>query len=202
MHKKSVEKDPSLKQLYTKLKSQYPRSIGIYDFVKWTSENPSVLSPLLMLQLHIRLQILGENFWKSYAEDRAENEEQSNPYYLKKLQKFVIDKNNKFKEKKLAVEREKKRLSRIGKGEAGDHRDNVTRKESIFLAYFNLKAISRRRLTSYIQRDMKNDAEAAKIRRRRSYAKKPKLVKKDKQEKGNKSKKSKKRVGPMAAKNQ
>lgn len=139
MHCKKVDKDPALTAVYTKMRKELGNAFTIHEFNKWTAANPHVVSPVMMLQLHIRLQIIGETFWSKLALQRKQHPEQGQLDYVKKLQDFVIRKNDIFKEKLAMEEAERRRLSRLGRGRMGDCRDNVTRKQSVLLGYFNMK---------------------------------------------------------------
>jgi hypothetical protein len=140
MHCKKVDRDPALSAVYLRMRKELGNSFTIHEFNKWTATNPHVVTPIMMLQLHIRLQIIGEPFWAKLAVQRKEHPEQGQLDYVKKLQHAVIDKNEAFKER-LAIEKaEQRRLARRGLGKMGDYRDNVTRKQSVLLSYFNLKS--------------------------------------------------------------
>lgn len=139
MHCKKIDKDPALTAVYTKMRKELGNAFSIHEFNKWTAANPHVVSPVMMLQLHIRLQIIGEAFWSKLALERKEHPEQGQLDYVKKLQDFVIRKNDVFKEKLAMEEAERRRLSRLGRGRMGDCRNNVTRKQSVLLGYFNMK---------------------------------------------------------------
>lgn len=140
MHCKKVDRDPALSAVYLRMRKELGNSFTIHEFNKWTAANPHVVTPIMMLQLHIRLQIIGEPFWAKLAVQRKEHPEQGQLDYVKKLQHAVIDKNEAFKER-LAIEKaEQRRLARRGLGKMGDYRDNVTRKQSVLLSYFNMKS--------------------------------------------------------------
>eukprot|EP01033_Poteriospumella_lacustris_P000138 gene138-88_t len=139
MHCKKIDKDPALTAVYNKMRKELGNAFTIHEFNKWTAANPHVVSPVMMLQLHIRLQIIGETFWSKLALQRKEHPEQGQLDYVKKLQDFVIRKNDIFKEKLAMEEAERRRMSRLGRGRMGDCRNNVTRKQSVLLGYFNMK---------------------------------------------------------------
>lgn len=94
-----------------------------------------------MLQLHLRLQVIGEPFWKKLSDVRMADANQSRLDYVKQLQKKVTAKNNAFLAKLAAEERERRRMSRIGfgKGGIGQGRDVVARRQSVLLGFFSLK---------------------------------------------------------------
>lgn len=139
MHSKKIDKDPSIANVYAKMRKELGHTLTITDFTKWTAANPFVVAPVMMLQLHIRLQIIGEPFWAKLALQRKEHPEQGKLDYVKHLQTDIVSRNDVFRQRKLAEEIERRRLSRLGKGRMGDGRDNITRKQSLLLDYFNLK---------------------------------------------------------------
>lgn len=139
MHCKKIDRDPALQGVYLKMRKELGNAFTIHEFNKWTAANSHVVTPIMMLQLHIRLQIIGEPFWAKLAIMRKEHQEQGQLDYVKKLQDFVITKNEAFKQKLLLQEAERRRLERLGRGKMGDCRDNVTRKQSVLLGYFNMK---------------------------------------------------------------
>lgn len=139
MHKRKVEKDPALQILYNKLCREYGPLISLTDFVKFNTANPSLTSPLMMLQLHIRRQIIGEKFWEKLTIQRSEHWEQKQLDYVKKLQAKVLANKDAYRKRLAAEEAERRRLSRLGRGELGDCRDNIVRTESRLMSFFNLK---------------------------------------------------------------
>lgn len=139
MHKRKIDKDPILQSIYAKFRREFPPNITLQDFVRFTSANPSITSPLMMLQLHIRRQILGEAFWERLTKQRSANEEQSELDYIKRLQASVMRHNAAFAKRQQAEEAERIRLARLGRGAEGDCRDNIQRKESRLLSFFGMK---------------------------------------------------------------
>ena len=142
MHLKKIDKDPNLHSVYNQLRKDLSHKLSIEEFNRWTASNPSVTAPLMMLQLHIRLQIIGEKFWCKLAEMRKEDSKQGRLNYVKDLQRQIVTKNRKFREKQQAEEKERQRLKRLEKGCHGGVKENVQRKESILLRHFNLKQLS------------------------------------------------------------
>lgn len=155
LHNKRVDKDPSLMMVYQRAKNELNNKITLQQFVLWVARNPSVTSPLMMLQLHIRSQIIGRNFWMKLTEQRKNNQEQSQIGYVEELKKTIISQNNLFRERLIQEEKEKRRLSRRGKGQNGDKRDKIIRQESMLLGYFSLKQVSFKRPTPNQRKKMK-----------------------------------------------
>lgn len=52
------------------LKNNFGGEISMSDFCNWILLNPSVLSPVLVLQLKLRRGIIGEGFWVTLSEER------------------------------------------------------------------------------------------------------------------------------------
>lgn len=145
MHLKKIDKDPNLQGVYNQLRKDLSHKLSIEEFNRWTAANPSVTAPLMMLQLHIRLQIIGESFWVKLSEQRKQDPKQGRLTYVKDLQRQIVAKNRRFREKQQAEEKEKQRLMRLEQGRHGGVKENVQRKESILMKHFNLKRLSIRR---------------------------------------------------------
>jgi len=142
MHKKKIEKDPALGVMMGYVKKDLNRAVSLPEFTKWCQSNPSILTPLRMLQLHLRFQIIGPNFWTHMTEQRRAHPEMGAMDYLPKLQKRVIAETKFFINQGIIDKDERRRMSRRGKGPDGDHRDNVTRKQSFLVNYFQLSRYS------------------------------------------------------------
>jgi hypothetical protein len=145
LHNKKIDKDPSLHAVFNKMKKDLSAHLNIVQFNKWTAANPSVTSPIMMLQLHIRLQIIGEPFWDKLTRARQDHPEQGKLDYVNRLQEFVINENRAFKEKMEHDAAKKQYLKKMKKkGKMDDGRDNITRKQSVVLEFFNMKRLSQR----------------------------------------------------------
>jgi hypothetical protein len=139
MHKKNVDLDPSLLTIFLRLKKDYNGLLTMAEFCRWTYTNPSVTTPLMMLQLHLRMQIIGEAFWMRMSNERRLHDEQGRLDFVKRLQADVVAKNEGYKRRLQSIQDEKNRMERRGISKSGDGRDNVTRKESVLLGYYRLK---------------------------------------------------------------
>lgn len=144
MHKKKIEKDPGLRDMMGYIKKDLNRAITIKDFTEWCHKYPSVLTPLRMLQTHLRFQIIGPNFWTKMTEKRRSHPEMGKYDFLPQLQQRVIAQTKFFINQGNVDIVERKRQSRRGKGPNGDHRDNITRKQSLLVSYFQLSRYSLR----------------------------------------------------------
>ena len=142
MHKKSIERDPSLHEVMNFIKKDLNRAITIKDFTEWTRSYPSVLTPLRMLQTHLRSQIIGPKFWTKLTEQRRGHPEMGQFDFIVQLQMRVLAQNRFFQNKGLIDARQLRILNRRGKGPDGDRRDNTTRKASILVGYFKLSRFS------------------------------------------------------------
>lgn len=126
------------------IKKDLNRAISIKDFTEWCHKYPSVLTPLRMLQTHLRFQIIGPNFWTKMTEQRRSHPEMGKYDFLPQLQQRVIAQTRLFINQGTVDIAERKRLNRRGRGPDGDQRDNVTRKQSLLVAYFRLNRFSLR----------------------------------------------------------
>lgn len=70
MFKRHVSADPALSAMIASLRKTYPPRLQLADFSRFVSEHPYLCNPLVMLQLHLRRQIIGENFWRELAQKR------------------------------------------------------------------------------------------------------------------------------------
>lgn len=140
MHRRKLDRDPSLMALYTGLRNNCQEGIvTMPDFAKWARANPSFSSPLMILQLHLRKHVIGESFWSNLSKKRKADPLMCKISFIKQLEKEILEKNRKFLERQEAEEKERRRMIRLGLGKTGDSRDNVTRKQSVLLGYFQLK---------------------------------------------------------------
>jgi hypothetical protein len=114
LHNKSIQKDPAILNVFNQLRHDLENKLSIEEFNNWTAAHPSVTSPILMLQLHLRLQIIGEAFWIKLSKDRKEHPEQGKLNYVRDLQTYVLEKNKLFRSRTEAIEFERRRLSRLG----------------------------------------------------------------------------------------
>jgi hypothetical protein len=142
MHKKRIEKDPSMQEMMSYIKRDLSRAISLKEFTEWSHKHPSILTPLRMLQTHLRFQVIGPKFWTKMAEQRRAHPEQGRFDYIPQLQKRVIAETKFFLTRGLGTIAEMKRLRRRGRGPEGDTRDNITRKQSVLVKYFNLSRFS------------------------------------------------------------
>jgi hypothetical protein len=112
MHKKKIESSSSLTTQFGNFKKHYPAEVSLAEFVKWCGANVSVVAPLLMLQLKLRKQIIGERYWNRMAAERKASPEQGQHGFMKKLQTQIRAKNEAFKLSRLEIEREQQRKDR------------------------------------------------------------------------------------------
>jgi hypothetical protein len=144
LHNKKIDRDPAIFAIFNKMKRDLETKLSIYEFNKWTAANPSVVAPVLMLQLHLRLQIIGESFWSKLSKERSKHVEQSRLDYVHKLQIYVLEKNKLFQSKIMRELEQKKRET------TDKNKENIARKESALLGYFNMKPQSKKALSRVI----------------------------------------------------
>ena len=89
VHKRKVEASNALQTLFNDAKSKLPAEISLMDFARWASYNPSLVSPLLIIQLNIKKLLCGEKFWVKHAERRGNNPEQCKVDYTKRLHAII-----------------------------------------------------------------------------------------------------------------
>eukprot|EP01035_Chromulina_nebulosa_P029635 gene29635-39303_t len=132
LHRRKIDKDPSLATLYGSLAKICPDGyVELSVFSKWAKANLSFSSPLMILQLHLRTNIVGTAFWTRQSQQRQKDPAMAKVAFIKQLEKYVMEKKRQFMERKQAEENERKRLIRLGLGKKGDCRDNVIRKQSV-----------------------------------------------------------------------
>ena len=138
IHKKKIERDPGLKGMLMQLKRDLNSAVKVKEFTEWAHQNSSILTPLRILQTHLRLKIVGTNFWLKKTEERRSHEERGNYEFIPQLRKRVITETNQFSNKLLDENQDKLRIARhtINKG-LNNNLDK--RKKSILVDYFNLK---------------------------------------------------------------
>lgn len=146
LHNKKLDKDPTLLSIFNQMKRELEIKLSIYEFNKWTAANPSVVAPLLMLQLHLRLQIIGEAFWIKLSQERSKHIEQGRLDYVRKLQNYVKEKNRIFRERQEEEEKKKRKVN------LSPNEENLARKESLLLNYFHMKPNKNKKLSRIITR--------------------------------------------------
>lgn len=134
MHHKKVESSSTLSGFFQELRNNYGTEISIQEFCKWTTLNPSIITPLLMLQLKFRKSILGDSVWQKKAKERAEDKEMNTVEYIRKLHNLI---KSKIKEQLKKIELNKKEKSFKSSKSASEK--NIARKHSVLLEAFNLK---------------------------------------------------------------
>lgn len=142
IHKKKVEASPALVALYSNLKHEYPGEISIQDFCKWCRDNPSVLTPVVILQIKLRKLVIGEKFWLRQMEARRDHKEMGKHDFVRKLANQIKAKNDAFKAKKAHEEVKQAIIERRGKSAKGDTRSGVAKRESFLLKAFKLSGKS------------------------------------------------------------
>ena len=144
IHKKKIERDPGLKVMLMQLKRDLDGAVKVKEFTEWTNQNSSILTPLRILQTHLRLKIVGTNFWLKKTEERRSHEERGSYNYIPQLRNRVITETKQFSDKldkeyqdKMRIVRGNKKLTNTNDIEYNNN-TNHTRKKSILLDYFNL----------------------------------------------------------------
>ena len=140
IHKKKIERDPGLRGMLMQLKRDLNGAVKVKEFTEWTNQNPSILTPLRILQTHLRLKIVGTNFWLKKTEERRSHEERGSYEFTPQLRKRVITETKIFSDKLLDENQDKLRNARHTINKGLNNNNNLDkRKKSILVDYFNLK---------------------------------------------------------------
>lgn len=89
VHQKKVESSPNLLQMFNNCKEIYSSEVSLKDFCRWSLLNGSFITPILLVQLKLRKQILGEKFWGQMVTRKAENPDICALDFVKNLQASV-----------------------------------------------------------------------------------------------------------------
>jgi Ca2+-binding EF-hand superfamily protein len=100
VHKRKLESSAAMQALFQALKRDYSGELSIADIINWIRTNPSIISPILVLQLKLRKDIIGEGFWLEQMAYRRQHPEFQKHLFIKTLQKQVALKNENFKREK------------------------------------------------------------------------------------------------------
>lgn len=133
MHRKKVESASSLSLVMNDLRSKYSAELSVQDVCKWTTTNSSILSPIVIMQLKFRKQLLGEKYWTKATDERAADKERSTVDWMRKFFEMV--------RKKSAEQRRIRKEAAT----AVNKRDNMTEsqrnihdKQTLLLSSFNM----------------------------------------------------------------
>ncbi len=129
--RKRVETSPALRATFDALNRQFTSDVSIDEFCRFCALNLSMVTPVLMLQLQLRKQIIGEKYWTEMTKSRKQHPEQGKYKYVKELQKMVLRKADQFQRMLGEKTSEKKsdKSAASGSDEDGDLRP---RKKSFF----------------------------------------------------------------------
>lgn len=118
IHGKNYIRNKGLKKLIDQMLSTNATISSMEDFVSWSHENPVLVSPILKLQLTLRQEIMGSEFWQEMAAKRKASRDARRPGYVVELTAHAIEKYEKMaaaleneKSSKEAMERNKRRGS-------------------------------------------------------------------------------------------
>lgn len=136
MHKKRVEGAPTLQTIVGDLKNNYSAELSIQDLCKWSQNNQSILSPIIILQLKFRRQILGEKYWQAASEARFADPVKGSVVFIKDLFKLMRTKSEEVRQKRELKQRTMKAQSR--NANLTGAQSNIARKQSILLSNFGL----------------------------------------------------------------
>jgi hypothetical protein len=130
VHKRRVDGSPALTMLFNDAKHKLPAEASMTDFMKWSQQNVSVVSPLLILQIKLRKKLLGERYWVKLLEYRYNNPDLTKPEFMKQLQRDIIKAQQESKMRVANAEKEKLIAS---KASMSASQKNIMDKESVLL---------------------------------------------------------------------
>lgn len=135
MHRKKVESSSSLQSIMSDLRNNYGSELSINDICKWSSQNHTIMSPLVIMQLKFRKFLLGEKYWAKVTDDRAGDAELGSVEYIRKFFNLVRKKS----EEARNLRKEMARQASVKGQNLTESQKNIKRKQSILLGSFNMK---------------------------------------------------------------
>eukprot|EP01033_Poteriospumella_lacustris_P016225 gene16225-11610_t len=134
MHRKKVETASSLSLIMSELKNKYSAELSVQDICKWTTINSSIMSPIVIMQLKFRKQLLGEKYWSKAADVRAADKERSTVEWMRKFFEMIHKKSAEQrrlrKEAAMSTAHKRENLSESQK--------NIHDKQTLLLSSFNM----------------------------------------------------------------
>jgi hypothetical protein len=131
MHKKRVEGVPTLQTIVGDLKNNYSTELSIQDVCKWAQNNQSILSPIIILQLKFRRQLLGEKYWQAASEARFADPQKGSISFIKELFTLMQTKSAEVRQQKTMKAQKRNANFTVAQ-------TNIARKQSILLSTFGL----------------------------------------------------------------
>jgi Ca2+-binding EF-hand superfamily protein len=134
MHRKKVESASSLSVVMQELKNKYNTELSVQDVCKWANSNSSVLSPIVVMQLKFRKQLLGERYWNRATDDRSADSERSTVEWMRSFFESVRKKSADQRRirKEIAASKNQKRET------MSDAQKNIHDKQTLLLGSFNM----------------------------------------------------------------
>lgn len=134
MHRKKVETASSLSLIMSELKNKYSAELSVQDICKWTTINSSIMSPIVIMQLKFRKQLLGEKYWSKAADVRAADKERSTVEWMRKFFEMI--------HKKSAEQRRLRKEASMSKAHKRENmsesQKNIHDKQTLLLSSFNM----------------------------------------------------------------
>ncbi len=136
--------DPSLFAVFKKMKSKFGATtsrgaVSLEAFCNFTMQHRSIVAPIELIQVHFRSQIINDAFWDKVSQERCDDPEKGDLFYIAKLQQTVQEKREAYKAHKAFLKAQRKQLEHLGLGKEGDRRDYKQRKQSVLLGYYSMK---------------------------------------------------------------
>lgn len=134
MHRKKVESASSLSVVMQELKNKYNTELSVQDVCKWANSNSSVLSPIVVMQLKFRKQLLGERYWNRATDERSADSERSTVEWMRSFFESVRKKSADQRRirKEIAASKNQKRET------MSDAQKNIHDKQTLLLSSFNM----------------------------------------------------------------
>ena len=73
IHHNSYESNKVVKRIVDKLAENDKAFVDVDHFVDWTGRNPSILAPIIHIQVNLQDNVVGRRFWEKLRHRRASN---------------------------------------------------------------------------------------------------------------------------------
>ncbi len=110
-----MDASPATQAIISHLRENFPSELSIADLCKWTTQHSSLISPILVLQIKLRKNIIGEKYWQQMMAARAADPEKSKVEYIKKLTMMTKSKAEQAKQAQLLKQKQGKIIEEKGR---------------------------------------------------------------------------------------
>lgn len=133
LHRRKVETSPMLGSLFAEFKTKHPVEITKLDFCAFLNGNSTLSTPIILLQIKLRKQVIGEGFWQRKASAREKDRVQGDAAYVHQLLATVQGVNEESKRRMLDAKAKSKEAQTSDRDKAA-----IAKRESIFKKAYNL----------------------------------------------------------------